>query len=121
MSGICLRRNAGLAPRSKQETEAGTLVLRSYSALDGSWRRTGLCTRKPRKGALLDSDHQWIVSALPSGRNPGRRFRQETDAGPTELPLGMDSRGHHNSGNVCCGPSHVCCVERAFQRRYAAC
>ena len=33
--------------------------------------------------------HQ-IVSPVPSHRKPGRRFGQETDAGPAEFTLGMD-------------------------------
>jgi Mn2+/Fe2+ NRAMP family transporter len=57
-----------------QETETGTLVLRSDSALDGSGSRTELCRHKPCEGALLDSCHQRIVSSLPSRRNPDRRF-----------------------------------------------
>ena len=111
ISGIRIRGNAGMAPRTGQEAEAGTRVLRSHSSLDRSGSRTGLCRHKPREGALLDGGHQRIVSALPSRRNPDRRFGQETDAGPTEFTLGMDRRGDHHSGNVRRGRRHVCCVD----------
>jgi len=53
-----------------------------------------------------------LLAPLPSRRNPGRRFGQETDAGPTEFTLGMDRGGDHHSGNVCRGRSHVCCLAR---------
>src|SRR5260370_39203195 len=49
---------------------------------------------------------------LPPRRNPGRRFGQETDAGPTEFTLGMDRRSDHHGGNVRRRHRHVCCVDR---------
>ena len=79
--------------------------------LNWGGRRAGLRRHQPREGTLLDRCHQRIISSLPSRRNPGRRFGQETDAGPTELPLGMDRRGDHDSGNVRRGRRHVCCVD----------
>jgi hypothetical protein len=100
-------------------TEAGTMVLCSYSALDRRRRRTQLRRHQPREGALLDSRHQRIVSPLPSHRNPNRCFGQETDAGPTKLRLGMDRRGDYHRGNVRRGHSDVCCVESRSRCRRA--
>jgi hypothetical protein len=51
------------------------------------------------------------LNSLPSRRDPGRRFGQEANAGPTEFSLWMGRRGGHHSGNVRRGRSHVCCVD----------
>ena len=111
INGIRLRGNAGVAPRPGQETETGTLVLCSYSTLDWSGSRTGLCRHKPSEGTLLDGSHQRIVGTFPPGCNLDCRCGQETDAGPAEFTLGMDRGGDHHSGNVRRGRSHVCCVD----------
>jgi Mn2+/Fe2+ NRAMP family transporter len=74
ISGIRLRGNAGVAPRSGQEIKAGARVLHPHSPLNGSGCRTQLRRHQPREGALLDSCHQRIVSPLPSHRNPNRCF-----------------------------------------------
>jgi len=97
----------GLDKKPKQARWFYGLILLST----GVGGRTELCRHKPCEGALLDSCHQRIVGSLPSRRNPDRRFGQETDAGPTEFPLGMDRGGDHHSGNVRRGRSHVCCVD----------
>ena len=63
-----------------------------------------------REGALLDSDHQRIAGCLPSRRNSDRCRRQQTDARPTELALGMDCSGHRNNTHFCRQPCYVYCV-----------
>jgi hypothetical protein len=104
-------RNAWVAPRPEQKTEAGARVLHSHSPLDWGGRGTELRRHQPREGALLDSCHQRIVSPVPSRRNPGRRFGHKTDAGPAEFTLGMGRGGDHHSSNVRRGHSYVCCVD----------
>jgi len=69
ISGLCLRGNAGVAPRPGQEIEAGTRVLHSHSPLNWGGCRTGLRRHQPCEGALLDSCHQWFVCSLLSRRN----------------------------------------------------
>jgi hypothetical protein len=88
ISGIRLRGNAGMAPRTGQEVRTGMRVLRSHSALDRGRCRTGLRGHQPREGTLLDRCYQRIITSLPSRRNPGRRFGQEANAGPPSSRLG---------------------------------
>ena len=111
-SGLRLRGNAGVASGTGQEIEAGTRVLHPHSPLNWGGCRAGLRRHQPCEGTLLDSCYQRIVSSLPARRDPGRRFGQEGNAGPTEFSLGMGRRGGHHSGDVRRGRSHVCCVDR---------
>ena len=98
---------------------ARALVLRSDSGVDGSGRRAGLYRHQPGKGALLDSGHQRIAGAIPPGRNPHRGRGQEADAGPAELPPGMDCCGDHHHSHVRSGHCDVCGLSefRIFWRR----
>ena len=89
-----------MAAGLEQETETGALVLRSDSGLYRSGRCAGLYRHQSGKGALLDSGHQRIAGALPSGRNPDCGSGQEADAGPAELPPGMDCCGNHDNRHV---------------------
>ena len=95
-----------------EKAETGTMVLRPDSGLNGCGRRVGLYRHQSGEGALLDGCDQRIAGALPSCRDPYRRFRQKTDAGPTEFPLGVDRRGNHHSSHVCSGHCHVCGIKR---------
>jgi len=102
IGGVCIRRNAWVAPRSGQEIETGTGVLHSYSALDRSGCRAGL--------------HRY-----QSRRNPGRRFGYEVNAGPTEFRLGMVRRDDHDGGNVRRWRRDVCCVDSRSPSCRAVC
>ena len=95
---------------------AGALVLRSDSGLYRSGRCAGLYRHQSGKGALLDSGHQRIAGALPSGCNPDCGSGQEADAGPAELPPGMDCCGNHNRSHVRRGRCNVCCVSLTISR-----
>jgi hypothetical protein len=97
---IRLCRNIRVAPGLEQETQAGTLVLRSHSGLNRRGRRAGLHRHQSGKGALLDRCHQRIAGALSSGRNPHRRSGQEADAGPAEFAPRMGCRGSHHDRYV---------------------
>src|SRR5260370_21736714 len=48
---------------------------------------------------------------LPPRRNPGRRFGQETDAGPTAFTLAMDPRSDHHRCNARRMHRHVCSAD----------
>ena len=54
----------------------------------GSGRRAGLYRDQSGKGALLDSGHQRIAGAIPSGGNPDRRADKKLMQGQPSSRLG---------------------------------
>ena len=97
----------GLDKKLKQARAFYTLILLSTGVGVG----LDFAGINPVKALYWAAVIQRIVSPLPSGRNPGRRFGPETDAGPTEFTLGMDHRGDRHSVNVRRGLCYVCCVD----------
>ena len=104
-----LLRSAG-APHPAAEPDSSRLVYPTRLSIPQTWLY-GLVEHPPLVVENLCGTCTGHVSALPARRNPDSRFGQETDAGPTELPLWMDRRGDHDSGNVRRGHGHVCCVD----------
>ena len=57
-----------------------------------------------------------LLAPFLHGRNPDRGSEQEADAGPAELPPGMDCCGNHDNRHVRSGHCDVCCLSRRTKR-----